>query len=134
MKILIGSVELEIKNGGRITYDSNTDTINIEPIQNIVRYTNRAEKPANPQLMIGHDTSNRSESTPLTKTSLTKTIMELVKSSNEPTPLISITKSCLGTGAGPNQIRYLKLLLEEMVDGGHLSMSVENGRRRFAIP
>lgn len=141
-KIIIGQIEVEIKHGGRVIYDSELDTINIEPIQYIKRdsvpiiKSERIPKKVNQsnQLMIEHDTSNNPAHHILTKTALIDRVMSLLKSATQPTPAQFITMACLGRGATSNKIKYLKLLLDEMVEEGRLIQSIENNRKRFAIP
>jgi hypothetical protein len=126
LKIVIGSVEVEIKNGGRISYDSETDVLNIEPIQPV----RRTFIPK--QLLLEHDRQSAPATTGLTKTTLTAKVMELVSAGEEPTSLQALTVLCLGRNAPDNQKQYLKLLLEEMADEGSLVMSMINNRRQFA--
>jgi len=135
MRIVIGQVEVDLKNGGRISYDSHTDTLSIDPVQQIKRQEQPTRKPIQPkQLMIEYQEENRGPQQALTKTVLTQRIMALVKSSPEPTGTVWITRSCLGTGADPKHLRYLKLLLGELVASGHLIETVENNRKRYIAP
>jgi hypothetical protein len=130
VKISIGQVEIDILNGAKITYDSNTDTISIEPPHPIQRHaqpvkTSPKEKP----LMIEHDKSQ----IPTTKTELTNSVMRVLRSAGIPVSGMSLTMQCLGPNSGANKIKYLKLLLEEMVNEGRLVQSHENGRSRFQL-
>jgi hypothetical protein len=135
MRIVIGQVEVDLKNGGRISYDSQTDTLSIDPVQQVRRSENPVKKSGQPKpLMIEHDTANQAPQAALTKTALVQKIMNLVRSTGEPTASHWITMSCLGRGANPRYVQYLKLLLEEMVGEGQLVESIENNRRRYAIP
>jgi hypothetical protein len=134
VKISIGQVEIDIRNGAKITYDSNTDTISIEPPYPIQRHaqpvkTSPKEKP----LMIEHDRSRPQESIPMTKTQLTQKILSVLSSSDEPVWSRTLTMHCLGNHPDANKVKYLKLLLDEMVDQEVLVRNVEKNRNRYMI-
>jgi hypothetical protein len=134
VKIIVGQVEVDIINGGKITYDSNTDTISITPPYPIRRHEPAPKRDVKPkQLLIEHDKYPDQEDVPLTKTQLTERIFSLLGSSKEATPMRTLTDQCLGRGPAPNKIKYLKLLLEELVDRGMVVESLENNRRRYAL-
>jgi len=130
MKIVIGDVEVEILNGGRLIYDNSSQTLSIQ--QSSMEPSNRLQ--SSKPLMIAHETTRSPAPTGLTKTVLIHKIMQMVEQASESLTIYSITINCLGTQSTPQEKKYLKLLLEELVEKNKLSVSLDSGRRRFSIP
>lgn len=129
MRIVIGQTEIEVTGATRLSYDSDSDTLSINPTAHAPAQRRVAvERP----LMIAHEPA---KPTPegLTKTVLTRKVLSLVDGAAEPVAIQFITIRCLGMGAPSKHKLFLKLLLDEMVLGGKLRVSMQAGRQRFTL-
>lgn len=129
MKLVIGNLEVEVVNGGRLVYDSAADTLNIQPSTGTPARRIHSSKP----LMIEHESPSKPAPTGLTKSVLTHKVLSLIKQTEGAASIQSITRNSLGDKAPYDQRKYLMILLDELVDKGTLVVHVESGRRRFSL-
>lgn len=132
MKVLINGVEIDIKGGSRLTYDSQADTLSVDPMD--VQKRTYTKRQSSKKDSVGDDAVEKLTSKMMTKEELKEKVKEIISKSDKPVAVQFITLACLGKGAKRSKQKYFKLLLQEMVEENEIVCTVQNNRSRYAFP
>ena len=137
MKVIINGVEIEIIGGSRLTYDSHGDTLSVDPIEsprkNNFQKTIEHDPNDNPIKPRGKYKTKPKKGSSLTQEELRKKIIDFLSPKTDWSGQQWITRSCLGLFSSTAEKKYLKIMLDDMVQEKILSYSIETGKSRYKI-
>jgi len=140
MKVVINGVEIEIKGGSRLTYDSGADTLIVDPInQEKRKYTKKSDKDKRGNSgAVEHlkdiEKFDEDKFSSMTTSQIKKKIIETIKSGEQPMAQQFITLNCLGKGATNSARHYFSTLINQMGEEGELICDNSSGRSRWSMP
>lgn len=134
MKVVVNGIEIEINGSSKLYYDVAADTLSVDPVDVPRRESNAPKRTYTKREKTDGDLFSKISSASMTKDELKAKIIDFISLQKGPTAGQYITMHCLGKGAKQSKQKYLTLLLHKMVEDNELVQTIENNRKRYAMP
>ena len=130
MKVIINGVEIEIMGGSRLVYDAEGDTLSVDPISD----TKKAPAPKNKYNNEGERAYKPKIKSKLTQQELRDKILDQLSVAKDSISQQQLTIRCLEVNSKKSDQRYLKLLLDKMVEEKSIIRLSDTARARYKLP
>lgn len=124
-RVIVGGVEIVASPGSRMSYDADTDTLEIGAMVQ--------ERPKTLRIAGPKKGASDAEPGEMSHATLLRKVIGVLKAADGPMAGMFITMKCLGKGSPVKHQQHLRILLDDLVTEGKVVTTVENNRKRYEL-